>query len=320
MAPGWIAGLFADTLHRNTRSRVVAVGSRSVERAQTFGTRYGIERAYGSYEQLVAADGIDAVYVASPHNLHHEQALLAVSAGKPVLVEKAFTQNAAQAIEVIDAARGSGLLLMEAMWTRFLPHVDVVRQLLADGALGQIRVVEADHGQYFDVGPEHRLLNPDLAGGALLDLGIYPISFASFVLGAPDAITARGEKTATGVDAQVSAVLQTAGAHAIVSTTQLAKTPTTATISGTAARIEIPGDFYTPQVLTVVSRDGEVRTSDPVPLAGHLGLAYQAAHFAELLRDGRTESPLLPLDETLSIMRTLDEIRNQIGLTYPDER
>jgi len=320
LAPGWIAGRFADTVHRNTRSRIVAVASRSAERAQQFAAQFGVERSYGSYEQLVTDADVDAVYVASPHNMHHHHALLALSAGKPALVEKAFTQNAAQAVELVESARARGLLLMEAMWTRFLPHVDVVRQLLADGALGEVRVVVADHGQYFDVGPEHRLRNPNLAGGALLDLGVYPVSFASFVLGRPDVVTARGDLTDTGVDAQVAAVLQTAAAHALISTTQMAKTPTTASISGTAARVEIPGDFYQPQPISLMSRDGDVRTAEPGPLTGHEGLAYQAAHFATLLAEGRTESPLLPLDESLAIMQTLDEIRRQIGLVYPDER
>jgi predicted dehydrogenase len=320
IAPGGIAGSFADTLHRNTRSRIVAVGSRSVDRAHAFAAAHGVERAYGSYAELVADEAVDAVYVASPHHAHHEHAMLALAAGKPVLVEKAFAQNAAQADELVRTARANGLLLMEAMWTRFLPHIDVVRQLLEDGVLGEVRVVAADHGQYFDVGPEHRLLNPNLAGGALLDLGIYPISFASLVLGAPDVVLARGDLTATGVDAQVSAVLQTGGAHALISTTQLAKTPTTATVSGTTARVEIPGDFYQPQPVTVVWRSGERRVADPGPLAGHEGLAYQAAHFATLLRDGRLESPLLPLDESVVIMRTLDVVRDQIGLVYPNER
>jgi len=320
LAPGWIAALFTGTVHRNTASRVVAVGSRSAERARQFAAEFSITRSYGSYEDLLGDGEVDAVYVSSPHNLHHEHGLLALSAGKPVLVEKAFTQNAAQAAQLVETARTQRLLLVEAMWTRFLPHVDVIRQLLADGALGDVRVVMADHGQYFDIGPEHRLLNPNLAGGALLDLGVYPISFVSFVLGAPDRVVARGDMTATGVDAQVSAVLQTGAAHGLVSTTQLAKTPTTATISGTAARIEIPGDFYQPQSITVISRDGDVRTADAGPLTGHEGLAYQAAHFATLLAGGRTESPLLPLDESLAVIRTIDEIRRQIGLVYPNER
>jgi predicted dehydrogenase len=320
IAPGWIAGQFTDTLHRNTAARVTAIGSSSMERARRFAERFGVERCYDSYEQLAADPGIDAVYVASPHSHHHEQVLLALSAGKPVLVEKAFTQNAAQAADVIGAARGAGLLLMEAMWTRFLPHMDVVRQLIEDGVLGDIQTVISDHGQYFEIGPEHRLLNPDLAGGALLDLGIYPISFTSFVLGTPDSIAAEASMTVTGVDAQVSAALRTGTAHGLVSATQTAKTPTTGIVAGTAARVEIEGDFYQPQPVRLVSRDGEARTNERGPFVGHEGLAYEAAHFATLLREGRTESPLLPLDETLTIMRTLDEIRHQIGLVYPNER
>lgn len=319
LAPGWIARQFTATLHQNTQSRVVAAASRSLERAEQFAADFGVERSYGSYEQLVGDPDVDAVYVASPHSHHHEHTLLALSAGKPVLVEKAFTQNAAQADEIVAAARANGLLLVEAMWTRFLPHVDIARQLLADGALGDVLMVEADHGQYFDIPPSHRLLDPALAGGSLLDLGVYPISFASFVLGAPDVITARGDLAATGVDAQVSAVLQTGAAHAIVSTTQWAKTPTTASISGTRARIEIPGDFYRPQPPALVDRDGERHVADGGPIVGHDGLVYQAAHFAQLLAEGRTESPLLPLDESVAIMRTMDEIRRQIGVVYPNE-
>jgi predicted dehydrogenase len=319
IAPGWIAGQFAGAVHRHSKSRVVAVGSSSAERAQAFAARFGAERAYGSYEALVADDGIDAVYVASPHSHHFEQTGLALRAGKPVLVEKAFTQNAAQAAELIDLARTSGTLLMEAMWSRFLPHYDIVRQLLADGALGDVQTVISDHGQSFDIGPEHRLLNPALAGGALLDLGIYPISFTSFVLGAPEEIRATGTMTSTGVDAQVSAVLRTGSAHGIISTTQTAASPTTASISGSAARIEIGGAFYQPQPVRVTDRSGATRESAPAAIAGHEGLVHQAAHFADLLRSGATESPLLPLDETLTIMRTLDEIRSQIGLVYPNE-
>ena len=319
IAPGWIAEQFANAVHRYSKSRIVAVGSSSQQRAEAFAARHGAERAYGSYEALVADPGIDAVYVASPHSHHFEQTLLALRAGRPVLVEKAFTQNAAQAAQLIELARGSGLLLMEAMWSRFLPHYDVVRQVLADGGLGDVQTVISDHGQYFEIEPTHRLLNPALAGGALLDLGIYPVSFTSFVLGAPEEIQATGTMTTTGVDAQVSAVLRTGRAHGIISTTQTAASPTTASISGTAGRIEIAGPFYQPQPVRFTAVTGETRESTPAAVTGHEGLVYQAAHFAELLAAGATDSPLLPLDETLSIMRTLDEIRRQIGLAYPNE-
>ncbi|MFF5225931.1 Gfo/Idh/MocA family protein [Dactylosporangium sp. NPDC000521] len=319
IAPGWIADQFAGAVHRHSRSRVVAAGSSSLQRAEEFMARHGGGRAYGSYDALVADADIDAVYVASPHSHHHEQTRLALLAGKPVLVEKAFTQNAAQAAELVELARSSNLLLMEAMWSRFLPHYDVVRQLIADGALGEVQTVIGDHGQHFEIGPTHRLLNPALAGGALLDLGIYPVSFTSFVLGAPEEIQATGTMTTTGVDAQVSAVLRTGSAHGIVSTTQTAASPTTASISGTAARIELAGPFYQPQTVRLTDLTGDTRESAPPSITGHEGLVYQAAHFADLLTAGATESPLLPLDETLTIMRTLDEIRRQIGLVYPNE-
>ena len=320
LAPGWIAGQFTHAIHRHTRSRVVAVGSTSRKRAEQFAADHGVTRSYDSYDRVVADPDVDAVYVASPHSHHHEQGLLALAAGKPVLIEKAFTQNAAQAAELVEVAEKAGLLLMEAMWARFLPHFDVIRQLLADGSLGEIQTVISDHGQSFDIPPSHRLLNPQLAGGALLDLGVYPISFTSFVLGAPDAITASATMTDTGVDGQVSAILRSGSAHGLVSAGQLAKTPTTATVSGTHARVEIGGDFYQPNDIRLVTRDGDVATTGGGPIRGHDGLAYQVAHFAGLLTDGRTGSPLLPPAESVSIMQTMDEIRRQIGLVYPDER
>ena len=317
LAPGGIAGNFAEAALRLAHQQVVAVGGRSRDRAQAFAQKFGIERAYGSPQELVDDPNVQAVYVASPHNAHHEQARLALDAGKHVLVEKAFTQNATQARDLITAA--GDLTLMEAMWTRFLPGMDVVRQLLADGVLGEVATVIADHGQYFDVDPDHRLFAPGLAGGALLDLGVYPISFASFALGAPDRVTAVADPTVTGVDGQVSAVLRTQTAHALVNATLGAKTPTTATISGSAARIEIPGVFYSPSPVALISRTGDRLSYDGGPIPGHAGFAYEIAHFASLVTSGQPESPLLPRAETLSIMDTMDEIRRQIGLVYPDE-
>ena len=207
------------------------------------------------------------------------------------------------------------------MWSRFLPHYDVVRHVVADGVDRRARqTVFADHGQRLELEARRPAArSPALAGGALLDLGVYPISFADLVLGAPEEIQATGTMTSTGVDAQVSAVLRTGRAHGIISTTQTAASPTTASISGTAARIEIAGPFYQPQSVRVTDLAGDTQESAPGAIAGHEGLVYQATHFADLLTAGATESPLLPLSETLSIMQTLDEIRRQIGLVYPNE-
>ncbi|WP_205843907.1 Gfo/Idh/MocA family protein [Nakamurella deserti] len=320
LAPGGIASSFADAVRRHTAQELVAVGSRSAERARSFADRFGIGTVHDSYPALVEDPQVQAVYVASPHSAHHEHALLAIAAGKHVLVEKAFTQTAAQAAEVAQAAAAAGVVVMEAMWSRFLPHYDVVRQLLADGALGDLVTLTADHGQYFDFDPRFRLFNPELAGGALLDLGIYPVSFASFVQGTPDRIQATGTLASTGVDGQVSAVLSSdSGLQAVVNTTLFAKTPTTASISGTRARIEIAGDFYMPQPVTLIDRDGDRRTWDGNTVHGHEGLAYEAAELARVVADGRTGSDLLPVAETLAIMGTLDELRRQVGAALPGD-
>jgi predicted dehydrogenase len=195
----------------------------------------------------------------------------------------------------------------------------VLRQLLADGALGEVRTVLADHGQHFTPDAAHRLFDPDLAGGALLDLGIYPVSFASFVLGAPERVTAVGQQAFTGVDAQVSAVLESAGAHAVVNTSLLERTPTTASISGSLGIAELSRPFYAPGPMTVTMNDGTVLTHDGGPVPGHEGLAYQAAHLAALVAEAARESPLLPLDETVRVLATVDEIRRQVGVSFPGE-
>lgn len=320
LAPGWIARGFADALRTHTAQELAAVGSRSAERGERFAADFGIERVHASYAALVEDPGVDVVYVASPHSEHRDHALLAIAAGKHVLIEKAFAQTATQAAEIAEAAAAAGVVVMEAMWSRFLPHYDVIRQLLADGALGDLVTVTADHGQYFDFDPQFRLFNPDLAGGALLDLGIYPISFASFVQGNPTSIAASGTLASTGVDGQVSAVLGSAsGLQAVVHTTLFAKTPTVAAISGTFARIEIAGDFYAPQPVTLIDRDGDRRTWDANPILGHEGLAYEAAELARVVTDGRPGSDLLPVAESVAIMGTLDELRRQVGAVLPGD-
>ena len=204
LAPGWIAGQFAAALRRGTRQRIAAVGSRNLDRARAFADEHGAPTAYGSYDELVHDPHVDIVYVASPHSEHHRQARLALEAGKPVLVEKAFTRNAAEARDLIDLARANGLFVLEGMWSRFLPHYDVIDQAVHDGLIGEVTTVFADHGQHlYPDGPD-RLASPDLAGGALLDLAVYPISFADFVLGPLTTVTATGSLTDRGVDQQES--------------------------------------------------------------------------------------------------------------------
>lgn len=319
LAPGGIARDWTAALHATTRARVVAVGSRSRERAQAFAAEFGVERAHGSYEALVADDAVDAIYVASPHSEHSDHALLALGAGKPVLVEKAFTRNAVEASAVIDAARARGLLAVEAMWTRFLPHIDVVRRCLEDGLLGELKTVQADHGQLlFPDGPQ-RLADPALAGGALLDLAIYPISFAHLVLGGFTDVRATGVLADTGVDAsETVAVVGPQGAIATLASTMLAKTPCAASVSGTSGRLELDGWFYQPNTVRLIDPDDREIDRYETPRREH-GLAYEAAEFARLLAAGKTEADLLPLDETLRIMQVLDDVRAQLGCAFPGE-
>jgi predicted dehydrogenase len=319
LAPGGIAHDWTAALHATTTSRVVAVGSRSLQRAQAFAAEFGAERAYGSYESLVDDRGVDAVYVASPHSEHHDHALLALGAGKPVLVEKTFTRNALEATAVIEAARAHGQLAVEAMWMRFLPHIDVVRRCLEVDLLGEVRAVEADHGQLLYPGGPQRLADPALGGGALLDLAIYPISFAHLALGAFTAVQATGTLAETGVDAsETIAVTGPQGAIGTLSSTMLAKTPCSASISGTAARLEIDGWFYQPNTVRLLDPDDREIDRYETPRREH-GLAYEAAEFARLLAEGKTESDLLPLEETLRIMHVLDEVRAQLGFRFSDE-
>lgn len=320
LGPGTIAHTLAGALQKHSRQQVVAVGSRSRERADQFAAEFDVPRVHAGYEDLVADPEVDVVYVATPHSHHHAQALLAIEAGKHVLVEKAFTRNASEAREVADAARAAGVMVLEAMWSRFLPGTDVLRQLLSDGALGELSSLTADHGQLIGADDAQRLHDPHLAGGALLDLGIYPVSFASLVLGPPQEVTATGNLTASGVDEQVTAVLRVGSAQATLTTTLRERTHNTARVTGDLARVDLPADFYTPVPLTLTSADGrQVLTADPGPILGHEGLVYQAAHLAQLVADGATDTPLLPLDETISILATTDEIRRQLGVTFPGE-
>jgi predicted dehydrogenase len=276
--------------------------------------------AYGSYEELVADPEVDVVYVASPHSEHHDQALLAIEAGKAVLVEKAFTRNAAEARAVFEAAERAGVFVMEAMWTRFLPHVDVVRQCLEDGVLGEVHTVMADHGQaLYPDGPQ-RLSDPALAGGALLDLGVYPISFAHFVLGSFEAVSATGLLTPEGVDAQDSITVHgPGGGFGLLGTTMLTRTPTTATVCGTDGRLDIGGTFYASGApVTLVGAGDELRDRYEHSYAGHR-LDFEAAEVARCVSEGLRESPLLPWAETRAVMEAMDEVRAQVGVRYPGE-
>ncbi|MFF4934844.1 Gfo/Idh/MocA family protein [Streptomyces griseofuscus] len=319
LGPGGIASTFVSALRSATTQQVVAVGSRSAARAEAFADRFAIPAAYGSYADLVADDRVDVVYIATPHSEHAAHALLAIEAGRHVLVEKAFTRNAREAEQVVAAARARKRFVMEAMWTRFLPHMDVVRQCVEQGLLGDLHVVTADHGQRMAHDPAGRLFSPHLAGGALLDLGIYPLSFASMVMGAFTSVQATGSQTSTGVDAQACVVVANArGTQGLLHTTLRARTPTTAAVSGSAARVEIEGDFYAPAAVRLLDPAGRLIGAHEPQTREH-GYAYEAAEVARCVSEGRLESALMPLEETVDLMKTLDALRAQLRVRYPGE-
>lgn len=315
---GGIANAFASDLQRLPDHKVEAVGSRSAQNAHAFAAKFADCRSYGSYEELVADPNIDGIYVATPHPSHASNTLLALRAGKPVLCEKPFAVNAIEAKVMIDTAREMNVTLMEAMWTRFLPHIKKVREILATGVVGQIISVEADHGQRLAALQIPRLMLPEFGGGALLDLGIYPVSFAHMVLGPPLKITASAAFTPEGVDSQTTAIFDyAAGAQAILTSNMIASSPCRAVISGTLGRIEIDRTFYNPAPMRVILIDDSF-TDYPNEYQGH-GLREQAIEFAMLVRTGKIESSQLKLDETLSIMESMDEIRRLIKLKFPFE-
>lgn len=318
LGTGGIAAAFVKDLLHAQGHEVVAVGSRTLAKAQEFAKNIPTATAYGSYKDLVNDPNVDAIYVATPHPSHEENTLLALTAGKPVLCEKPFAISAKQAQSMMNCAKENNVALLEAMWTRYLPHIAVVREILASGVLGKIETVEADHGQRLADQNIARIVDPQLAGGALLDLGIYPVSFAHLVLGAPSAITARAVMTDRGVDAQTSAIFEyDSGAQAIINTTMNALTPCRAVVSGLLGRLEIDSTFYIPTAMRVILFDGTV-TEYPNNYVGH-GLREQAIEMARVVGSGALESPLMPWNETLSVMQTLDQIRDQIGLVYPFE-
>jgi predicted dehydrogenase len=259
------------------------------------------------------------VYVATPHNFHAQNALAAIGAGKHVLVEKAFTLNAREARAVFASAEARGVVALEAMWTRFLPHMAFVRSVLAAGRLGAIRSVHADHTQKLPSDPAHRVNDPKLAGGALLDLGVYPLSFAHDVLGAPVGITARGTLGATGVDVSVATVLEHPDGTVSTSfSTRETAGPNTATVLGTDGRIDLDAVWYAPTTVTVRNARNEVVDRFEQPVSGR-GMQFQAAELERLVTHGERESPLMTRADTVAVMETMDRVRDILGVRYPGE-
>ena len=287
-----------------------AVAARDLDRAKAFANNHGIETAYGDYNQLVNDPTIDIVYVSTLNHVHFEHVLLAIRAGKNVLVEKPFTMNAHQAQLLQAEAKLHDVMVMEAMWTRFLPSHLELQKVIEAKELGEIRLLQASHNQLLT--HIERLQDPAVGGGAMLDLGIYPLSFAYRILGSPTAIHANGKLTPRGVDEWAAVSLEYAsGAGALLTTCMSAAGSTTAEIIGTKARIEIDGPFYNNVSWRVIAPDNTViREYNPEP--NGRGMQHQALHFEECLSNGLKESPILPLGESVEIMKAMDAVRGQL--------
>ena len=315
-ATGSIAASMCEALRTLPGADITAVGSRSQDSADHFAQRFEIPRAHGSYESLWADEDVDIVYIASPHSHHHAMTIAALDAGKHVLCEKAFAVNAAQAREMVEAAGRNDRFLMEAMWTWFIPAVVDIRQRVLDGEIGELKVIEANFAiPVHDPNGRHRRL--DLAGGAMLDIGIYPVTFARFLAGDPVEAKVSGILGETGVDATVGGVVTYAsGALGVFHTSLDMMSSLGASIYGTLGRIDVDAPFWFPTGFTV-RLAGEEPVHVEMP---NQGLAHEAAHAMERIRSGHLESDVIPLATTVSTMELLDDIRAQLGVVYPEER
>ncbi|MGU3471134.1 Gfo/Idh/MocA family protein [Paenibacillus sp. D51F] len=315
MGPGGMSGGFVRDLAHAPGAVVTAVAGRDPEKTKSFAETYGIPRTYGSAAELAADPEVDIVYIGTIHPVHKENVLECLAGGKHVLCEKPFTMNADEAREIEAAAAGKGLFVMEAMWTRFLPPIAAVRKWLAAGAVGEIKLLKAEFG--FDAGwnPEGRLLNKQLGGGALLDAGIYPVSFASLVFGAqPSRIQSTVYIGETGVDERFSLLFDyEGGAAASLHASIRLGMNNDAWIYGTKGRIHIPGFLWTRRSELHIDGQEPVIVEDNRDFSGH---AYQAIEAMDCIRSSRTASDIMPLNESVEIMGTLDAIRAQWGLEH----
>ena len=318
LGTGGIARAFALGLKHAPGAVLAAVGSRTQDSADTFARELGIAHAYGYYEALADAPDVDIIYIGTPHPMHAENALLALGGGKAVLCEKPFTMNRREAGEVVALACAKGLFLMEAMWTRFMPALAEVKRIMASGEIGAITQVHADFGYSATLDPEHRVNKLELGGGALLDLGIYPLSIACALLGQVESVRAQAVFTDTGVDASTAFTMKhSGGTLSICSCSMRARSASELVVSGTGGSIRMHRMFHLAERITVELQDGSSRTI-PTPYLGN-GYTHEAIEAGRCLREGLLEHPWMTLDDSLNLMALLDEIRAQIGLRYPSD-
>jgi len=319
VGPGWIADRFASALCQHTGQQLLAVSSRSREKAQAFAEKWSAPHACVGIDALLARDDIDAVYIATPHNHHFPDGLRALQAGKHVLIEKPLALNAQQGAALQQAAQAAQRLCMEAMWCDFTPKYEAIRQLLADGALGEVHTLIADHGEFFT--PDHRIFNADLAGGPMLDLGSYLISFSILAGGAPERILAQGQPAPGGVNGQTAMLFtHQGGMQSVLHTTLFSNTPGTAVIAGRDATLYLDGQFYAPGNFRLVSSDRRQTLHWEEAANRYQQLSHEINHFAWCIGQGLTDSPLRSLATSLLTLEAMDEVRRQIGVVFNEER
>lgn len=317
LSTGHIAGQFAEGLQSADDAELVAVGSRNQESADAFAEKFAIPHAHGSYEALVNDPDVDVIYIGTPHTFHAENIKLCLNAGKHVLCEKPFTINAKEAQDCIDLAREKNLFLMEAMWMRFNPAIVETKKLIDEGAIGDIRLIQADFSFYIPYQPEHRLFNLELGGGALLDVGIYPISFTTMLSGLPESVSSHAILAESGADEQCSMLFSYPGAAAVLSAGITGNLEIAATIKGTKGRIDIQPPFFIPDTITIQTYGDDAETRK-IPYEGN-GYHYQAIAVHEALRAGKIEVDAMSHEDTLAIMQLMDAMRQEWGLVYPGE-
>jgi predicted dehydrogenase len=317
LAPGHISRGFVTGLKATENAELYAVAARSVEKADAFAREFGFIRSYGSFEELADDPEVNIIYVATPHHLHFTNTLMCLEKGKPVICEKPFTINSKQLIKLVSTAREKRIFLMEAMWTRFLPGIKKTLEMIKDGSIGEIKVINADFGFKAIYDPESRLFNPHLGGGCLLDIGIYPLALSLFILGYPSDIQAVAVKSPTGVDESVSMSLSyESGAIASLHCTFATHTTTDANIYGDKGKIQLKHQWFRPTDVVLMPHD-----KDPVelkfpPMSN--GYEYEAEEVMKCLVSGLTESPDFSLDHSLQLMRLMDDIREKCNIVYPE--
>ncbi|MCB0034531.1 MAG: Gfo/Idh/MocA family oxidoreductase [Anaerolineales bacterium] len=318
MATGGIAHSLATALQEVEQAQITAVASRTQEKADAFGDQYNIPNRHGSYEALAADPEVDVIYIATPHSHHYDNMKLCLNAGKHVLCEKAFTLDAQQAAECIALAREKKLFLMEAMWMRFFPAISQIRSWLQEGLLGDIRLVQADFCINLPYDPKHRLYNPELGGGALLDLGIYPLSFTTMVLGMPQKTVSHTHLSPTGVDGvDTMMLIYDSGATASLSCSMQINRPKEAYIIGSKGYLKVHDIFFRPDTVTL-HLDGDEPVIYEFPFQGN-GYPHEVQEVHDCLQAGKLESDIMSLDESLALMKLMDELRAAWGVRYPHE-